>query len=167
VIRAMQSTQTAPRGYRMSQEHLDELKREMTYLRTVREQEVAEQIKEARKFGDLSENSEYDEAKNEQGKVFFRILELENMINNAQVIDSQHITNDAVATGCRVTVEDLESGEQDTYTLVGSQEANPMEMRISDESPFGQALMGKTAGEEFVLEVPAGKLKYRVVEILV
>ena len=149
----------------MSQEHLDEITEQLTHLKTVRVHEVAEQIKEARKFGDLSENSEYDEAKNEQGKVFSRILELENMIANAVVIDSEKISADKVSTGCRVTVEDLESGEQDTYLLVGSQEADPMEMRISDESPFGRALMGKEAGQELSVDVPAGKLRYKIIEI--
>ncbi len=157
---------TMQKGYRMSEEHLQELKDELKYLKTVREQEVADQIKEARKFGDLSENSEYDEAKNEQGKVFFRILELENMISNAVVIGVGSISTESVSAGCRVVVEDMESGERETYTLVGSQEANPMEMRISDESPFGQALLGKAAGEELTVDAPAGKLKYKVIEIL-
>ena len=153
--------------YKMSQAHLDELKEELRYLKTVREQEVAEQIKEARKFGDLSENAEYDEAKNEQGKVFARKLKLEDIIASAVVIETGEISTELVSTGCRVVVEDLDSGELETYHLVGSQEANPREMRISDESPFGQALTGKQAGEEFSLDVPAGKLRYKVIEIKV
>jgi len=157
--------ETMQKQYKMSKEHLAALEEELRYLKTVREQEVAEQIKEARKFGDLSENSEYDEAKNEQGKVFYRILELENIVASAVVIEEGEIRTDLVTTGCRVVVEDVESGERETYHLVGSQEANPMECRISDESPFGQALTGKQAGQEFLVDVPAGKLRYRVIEI--
>lgn len=153
--------------YKMSKERFTELEDELRYLKTVREQEVADQIKEARKFGDLSENSEYDEAKNEQGKVFYRILELESILSSAVILESDGIQTDRVSTGCRVVVEDMDCGERDTYFLVGSQEANPMEMRISDESPFGLALIGKQAGDEFLLDVPAGRLKYKVIEIMV
>ena len=151
--------------YKMSKEHHTALEDELRYLRTVREQEIADQIKEARKFGDLSENSEYDEAKNEQGKVFYRILEIENILAGAVIIETDGVSTDQVNTGCRVVVEDMESGERETYTVVGSHEANPMEMRISDESPFGQALLGKEAGQEFTVDVPAGRLSYKVVEI--
>lgn len=153
--------------YKMSRERFEELEAELVYLKTVREQEVADQIKEARKFGDLSENSEYDEAKNEQGKVFSRILELESIISGAVIIEVQQISTDSVSTGCRVVTEDLDCGERETYLIVGSQEANPMEMRISDESPFGQALMGKKSGDEVSVDVPAGKLRYRIIEIQV
>lgn len=152
--------------YKMTQERHAELEEELRYLKTVREQEVADQIKEARKFGDLSENSEYDEAKNEQGKVFSRIAEIENILAGAVIIQTEQISTEAVSTGCRVVVEDLDSGEREQYSIVGSQEANPMEYRISDESPFGQALIGKTVGDELTVDVPAGKLRYRVVEIL-
>ncbi|MCL2082845.1 MAG: transcription elongation factor GreA [Oscillospiraceae bacterium] len=151
--------------YKMSKEHLDELKQELNWLKTVREHEVADQIKEARKFGDLSENSEYDEAKNEQARVYYRILEVENMVAHAEIIDHDHISTDRVNTGCHVVVQDAESGEESTYELVGSQEANPMEMRISDESPFGQAMLNKEVGQEFTLNVPAGKLKYKIIDI--
>jgi transcription elongation factor GreA len=152
--------------FKMTQERYAELEEELRYLRTVREQEVAEQIKEARKFGDLSENSEYDEAKNEQGRVFSRILEVENILAGAVILQTDHISTDRVGPGCHVTVEDLDSGERETFSIVGSQEANPAESRISDESPFGQALVGKAAGEELTVDVPAGKLRYRVLEIL-
>ena len=142
--------------YKMTQERFTELEKELHFLKTVREAEVADQIKEARKFGDLSENSEYDEAKNEQGKVFSRVTEIESILAGAVIIEA----------GRRVTVEDLDTGERETYTIVGSQEANPLESRISDESPFGVALAGKAAGEELTVDVPAGKLRYRVIEII-
>ena len=151
--------------FKMSKERLAELKDELKYLKTVREQEVAELIKEARKFGDLSENSEYDEAKNEQGKVFSRILDLESIIAGAVVIETDSVSTDHVNTGCHVIVQDMESNEREEYAIVGSQEANPMEMRISDESPFGKALLGGTIGQEVTLEVPAGKLRYKILEI--
>jgi transcription elongation factor GreA len=149
----------------MTKERYAELEEELRYLKTVREVEVADQIKEARKFGDLSENSEYDEAKNEQGKVFSRILEVENILAGAVIIQTGQISTETVSPGCRVTVEDLDSGEREEYIIVGSQEANPIEFRISDESPFGQALVGKAAGEELTVSVPAGKLRYRIIEI--
>lgn len=152
--------------YKLTNERHKELENELIYLKTVREKEVAEQIKEARSFGDLSENSEYDEAKNEQGKVFSRIAELENIINHAVVISEDEITTDTVVPGCRVVVRDLETGDKDEYYIVGSQEANPALFRISDESPFGKALIGKKEGEETVVEAPAGKLRFEIVEIL-
>jgi transcription elongation factor GreA len=152
--------------FKMTKERYNELEEELRYLKTVREVEVADQIKEARKFGDLSENSEYDEAKNEQGKVFSRILEVENIIAGAVIIQTGQISTETVSPGCRVVVEDLDSGEREEYAIVGSQEANPLEFRISDESPFGQALVGKAAGEELNVNVPAGQLRYRIIEIL-
>lgn len=151
--------------YKMTKEHLKELTDELIYLKTVREKEVAEQIKEARAFGDLSENSEYDEAKNEQGKVFSRIAELENLVNHALIIEKEQIDTDSVSTGCRVIVEDLSCGEREEYTIVGSQEANPIEMRVSDESPFGKALIGCKVDDEISLDVPAGRIAYRIKEI--
>jgi transcription elongation factor GreA len=152
--------------YKITQERFTELEKELHFLKTVREVEVADQIKEARKFGDLSENSEYDEAKNEQGKVFSRIAEVEKILAGAIIIEMGQICTETVSPGCRVVVEDLDSGERETYKIVGSQEANPIEFRISDESPFGLALVGKGAGEELVVDVPAGKLRYRIIEIM-
>jgi transcription elongation factor GreA len=149
----------------MTQERYNELTEERRYLKTVREAEVADQIKEARKFGDLSENSEYDEAKNEQGRVFSRIAEVEKILAGAVIIQTGQISTETVCPGCRVIVEDLDCGEREEYIIVGSQEANPMERRISDESPFGLALVGKAAGEELTVDVPAGKLRYRIIEI--
>jgi transcription elongation factor GreA len=151
--------------FKMTQERYEELKKELYYLKTEREAEVADQIKEARKFGDLSENSEYDEAKNEQGRVFSRIAEIENVLAGAVIIQTGLISTDTVCPGCRVVVEDLDSGEREEYAIVGSQEANPLEFRVSDESPFGHALVGKAAGDELTVDVPVGKLRYRIIEI--
>lgn len=148
--------------YRLSAERLEELKSELTYLKTVREREVADLIKEARSFGDLSENSEYDEAKNEQGKLYSRIAELEEILSNYTVITEQEKNMDMVHVGNTVTVEDLEFNEQVTYQIVGSQEADPMSGRISEESPFGRALLGRKAGEEIVVEAPSGSIRYKI-----
>ena len=151
--------------YRLSAERLEELKQELTYLKTVREKEVAELIKEARSFGDLSENSEYDEAKNEQGKLYSRIAEVENILANYVVIEEEEDGGDYIRMGSSVTVLDKEFGEEETYKIVGSQEADPMNGRISEDSPFGRALLGKKAGEEVVVEAPAGNIRYQIVEI--
>lgn len=152
--------------YKLTKERLDALNEELIYLKTVREREVADQIKAARAFGDLSENSEYDEAKNEQGRVFSRITELEYIVAHSVLIETGQLANDTVETGCRVLVEDLDLHEREEYTIVGSQEADPMEMRISDESPFGKALVGRKVGENISIDVPAGRLSYRILEIL-
>ena len=118
--------------YKMSQESLDKLKEELRYLQTVREKEVAEQIKEARSFGDLSENSEYDEAKTEQGKLYSKIAEIKDLIENAEIVEQTEMTEGKVGLGSRVTVLDPDEGSEEEYQIVGSQDANPMEGRISD-----------------------------------
>ena len=148
--------------FKLSRERLEELKEELHYLRTVREQEVADQIKEARSFGDLSENSEYDEAKNEQGKLYSRIVELENIIAHAVVISDEEQSSDTIGLGNRVTVLDMAGNFEEEYQIVGSQEADPMNGRISEESPFGRALLGKRAGDEVLVEAPVGILHFRV-----
>ena len=148
--------------YRLSAERLEELKQELTYLKTVREKEVAELIKEARSFGDLSENSEYDEAKNEQGKLYSRIAEI---LSNYTILEEPETHLDIVHVGITVIVEDLEFDEKLSYQIVGSQEADPMNGRISEDSPFGRALLGRKAGEEVVVEAPAGNIKYKILEI--
>ena len=149
--------------FKLTQESLDKLKEELEYLKTVREKEVAEQIKEARSFGDLSENSEYDEAKNEQGKLYSRI---ENIIAHAVVITDDMYGQDEVSPGCRFKVEDVEFGEVEEYHFVGSQEADPMDGKISDESPFGKAVLGKKVGQIVEVEAPAGTIQYKVIEII-
>ena len=151
--------------YKLSAERLKELQDELTYLKTVREKEVADQIKEARSFGDLSENSEYDEAKNEQGKLYSRIAEVENILANCTVIEEHEDDPNAVSLGSKITVLDLEFQEKETYQVVGSQEADPMNGRISEESPFGRALLGKHIGEDVMVEAPAGTLHYQVLDI--
>ena len=150
--------------YKMSEERLQELKEELQYLQTVREKEVAEQIKEARSFGDLSENSEYDEAKTEQGKLYSKIAEIKNLIDNAEIIRAAEET-DRVSIGSRVKVRDLEFDVDETYLLVGSQEADPTLNKISDDSPFGRGLIGRKKGETVVIEAPAGSLTFKILEI--
>ena len=128
--------------------------------------EVAELIKEARGFGDLSENSEYDEAKNEQGKLYSRIAELEDILLHVVIIDESEGASNAVSIGCTVTVVDLKTGrEMPPYKVVGSQEADPMHRAISEESPFGKALMGAKEGDEISVEAPVGIIHYRVEKI--
>ena len=152
--------------YKMSQARLEELKDELTYLKTVREKEVADLIKEARGFGDLSENSEYDEAKNEQGKLYSRIAELENIILHAVIIDESAVGANVVGIGSRVVVVDVKTGkEMPAYKIVGSQEADPMARAISEESPFGKALLGAAEGDEVHVDAPAGVITYRVARI--
>ena len=152
--------------YKMSAARQQELQDELTYLKTVREKEVAELIKEARGFGDLSENSEYDEAKNEQGKLYSRIAELEDILLHVVIIDESEGASNAVSIGCTVTVVDLKTGrEMPPYKVVGSQEADPMHRAISEESPFGTALMGAKEGDEISVEAPVGIIHYRVEKI--
>ena len=153
--------------FKMSQERLDALKDELYYLETVREKEVAEQIKEARSFGDLSENSEYDEAKTEQGKLYSRIAEIKVLIDNAEIVDNidHDAPKDTVPLGSIVKVRDIEDDYEETYEIVGSQEANPREGRISDDSPVGRALRGHRAGEQVTVEAPAGNLKFEIVSV--
>ena len=153
--------------FKMSQERLDELKQELYYLETVREKEVAEQIKEARSFGDLSENSEYDEAKTEQGKLFSKIAELKILIENAEIVDKSEIDvpKDTVTLGSIVKVLDLEFDEEDEYEIVGSQEANPKQGRISDDSPAGRALRGHRAGDTVSVLAPAGEIRLQILSV--
>lgn len=152
--------------YKLTPQRLKELQEELNYLKTVREKEVAELIKEARSFGDLSENSEYDEAKTEQGKLYSRIAELENILLHAVIVDETDMDSDKVSIGCRVTVTNLDNGKTlPEYTIVGSQEANVMERKVSEDSPFGKALMGSKAGSEITVEAPKGVIRYRVDKI--
>ena len=153
--------------FKMSQERLEEIKQELNYLETVREKEVAELIKEARSFGDLSENSEYDEAKTEQGKLYSKIAELKVLIENAEIVDNiEHdVPKDTVTLSSVVRVRDLEDDFEETYEIVGSQEANPKAGRISDDSPLGQGLIGHRAGETVVVLAPAGELKFEIISV--
>ena len=148
----------------MSEERLNELREELVYLQTVREKEVAQQIKEARSFGDLTENSEYDEAKTEQGKLYSKIAEIKNLIENAEIVRASEKT-DVVGMGSKVTVRDLERKEDITYVIVGSQEADPAVQRISDDSPFGKGLMDKKKGDSIEIDAPIGVLKFKILNI--
>ena len=147
--------------HKVSQAHLDQMKEELNYLQTVREKEVAEQIREARSFGDLSENSEYDEAKTEQGKLYSRIAELEELIENAEIIEIAS-EGDVISMGYRVSLLEIGESEPEDYEIVGSQESDPRLGRISEDSPIGRALMGKRAGDEILVEAPAGDLRFRI-----
>lgn len=150
--------------YRMSEERLAELKKELDYLQTQREAEVAELIKEARSFGDLSENSEYDEAKNHQGLLEKEIAELEQQLENAVVIE-ENTSTDKVTIGSKVKVYDYDFEEEVEYSIVGSTESDPLQFKISDESPIGKALLGKKVGDEFLVETPGGDVKIKIVNI--
>ena len=149
---------------KMSQQRLDELNDELMYLQTVKEKEISQLIKEARSFGDLSENSEYDEAKTEQGKLYSRIAEVRNLVENAEIIEKSG-REDVVSLGSTITVADIPDGNEETYQIVGSQEANPMQGKISDDSPFGRGLLGASIGQTVVIEAPAGKISYKIIDV--
>jgi len=150
--------------YKMSEERLSQLKEELVFLQTVREKEVAQQIKEARSFGDLTENSEYDEAKTEQGKLYAKIAEIKNLVENAEIVKASDKT-DSVGIGSRVTVRDLVHDSEDTYEIVGSQEADPILGRISDDSPFGKSLMERKKGDVIEYEALAGVMRFEILKI--
>ena len=153
--------------FKMSQERLDALKAELLYLETEKEKEVAELIKEARSFGDLSENSEYDEAKTEQGKLYSKIAEIKVLIENAEIVDNVDVDvpKDAVTLGSIVKVIDLEDEFEDQFEIVGSQEANPKLGRISDDSPLGRGLHGHRTGETVTIDAPAGLIKFKILDV--
>jgi len=156
---------TVNKVYKLTKTRYAELEEELYHAKTVREREVAEQIKEARSFGDLSENSEYDEAKNEQGKLHSRIAELEDIISHAVIIEEQTVDESKVDIGSTVMVLNLQNNTKMEYQLVGSQEADPRKGRISDESPLGHALMGAHPDEEISFEAPVGEMKFRVLAV--
>ena len=152
--------------FKMSQARYDELKKELDYSKTTRADEIAELIKEARGFGDLSEYSEYDEAENEQGKLYSRIAELEEILLHAVIVDESEIDSDKISIGCLVTVTNLDNGKQlPEYRIVGTQEADVMARAVSEDSPFGKALMGATMGDEVNVAAPKGAIHYRVDKI--
>ena len=149
----------------LTKEGYKKLEDEMEFLKTVRRKEVADKIKVARGFGDLSENAEYDEAKNEQAQVEDRILVLEHMLINAKVISDDDIKTDAVVAGSTIKLKDLEDGEIEEFTIVGSAEADPFNGKISYESPVGKACIGRKEGETVVVQAAAGSFNYEIVEI--
>ena len=151
--------------FKMSQSRFDELQTELNFLKTTRSDEVAEMIKVARGFGDLSENSEYDEAKNEQGKLYSRINELENVLLHAVIIEEGDMPTGQVTIGSTVTVTDVKRGKNRKFRIVGSQEADAMNGIISEDSPFGKALMGAREGQQVTVVAPAGEIQYTVDKI--
>jgi transcription elongation factor GreA len=148
----------------LTPEGMANLKAELDELTTRRRREVAQRIKEAREFGDISENAEYDDAKNEQAMLEARIAQLEDKLRSATVIDASSITNDVVVVGSVVHVKD-EAGKSVKYTIVGSAEASPTELKLSNESPVGKALLGRKRGEEVVIKTPRGRRKLKITKI--
>ena len=138
---------------------------ELHDLKVNKRQEIAQKIKEAREQGDLSENAEYDAAKDEQRDIELRIEELEKLLNNAEVVDEDEIDLDKISIGCKVRVYDVDFDEEMEFRIVGSTEANSLQNKISNESPVGQALMGKKAGDVVDVETQAGVIQYKVLEI--
>ena len=152
------------KAVQLTQAGLEKLNGELEFLRTQGRTDIAEKIRVARGYGDLSENSEYDEAKNEQAKMEARIIELEKMLENVQIIEEATNT-DVVSVGVRVTVLDIDFEEEITYKVVGPAEADPMNGLISDDSPVGIALVGAKVGDEVVAEAPAGEIRFKVLSI--
>jgi len=151
-------------NYNLTQARFNELEQELHYLRTVREKEVAEMVKTARAFGDLSENSEYDEANNEQARLFARITELDDILQNAVIIEIGD-TEGAVVIGSTVNVINQADKSKHTFVIMGSLEANPLENKISNESPMGSALMGAVEGDNVTVFAPAGKIEYKIEKV--
>jgi transcription elongation factor GreA len=143
----------------------EKLEQELEMLKTVKRKEVVERIKIARSFGDLSENSEYDSAKEEQAFVEGRITTLENMIRNAKIIEEGELSTDAVSLGRTVTFVELPDGDEESYTIVGSAEADPFEGKISNDSPIAKSLMGKKVGDEVSVQTPGGEMSVRITSI--
>ena len=149
---------------KLSQDRYQKMKDELNYLQTVREKEVAELIREARSFGDLSENSEYDEAKTEQAKLYAKIAELQTLLENAEVIEIQS-GGDSIGMGSKVTIVEVGTEDEETYEIVGSQESDPRIGCISEESPIGRALIGKNVGDEILVEAPGGDIRFRIIAV--
>ncbi|SDA14072.1 transcription elongation factor GreA [Ruminococcus sp. YE71] len=143
----------------------EKLEAELEYLKTVRRKEVADQLKEARSFGDLSENAEYDEAKNEQAKLESQIENMAYILANAVVVDDDDISVDEIGVGSIMTIRDIELGEIETFQIVGSTETDPANNKISDDSPIGKAALKKKVGDVFEVDAPAGIIKFEVLEI--
>lgn len=153
------------KAIKISEEGLKKLQDELENLKTVGRADIAEKIKIARGYGDLSENSEYDEAKNEQAKIEARIVEIESMLKNVEIISGIKGAAKTVVVGVKVKIYDEEFDEEMVYEIVGSTEADPMNNKISDESPIGKALLGKKTGDEIIAETPAGEMKLKILGI--
>lgn len=149
----------------LTPEGLLKLENELDDAKSIKRREVADRIKQALAFGDISENSEYDQAKNEQAKLEERIAKLESILRNAKLIDEDEITTDVVSVGSKVIVLDVEYDEEMEYTIIGSAEADPYNGRISNESPVGSALLGKRSGDTIDVQVPDGTIKYKIMSI--
>ena len=149
----------------LTYEGLKAREQELEYLKTEKRKEISEKIKVALGFGDLSENAEYDEAKNEQAEVELKILKLEKMLKNAKIIDDEEISTDVVSMGIKVKILDIDMEEEEIYTIVGSEEADPMSNKISDESPVGRAIIGKKVGDVVSVEAPNGSFDVKIIEI--
>ena len=149
----------------LTSEGIQNYEKELEHLKSVVRKEVAEKIKEARSFGDLSENSEYDEAKNEQAKVEARISEIENILKHAKIMDESELSNEHIHIGSKVKVHDFDFDEDTEYQIIGSGEADPFNGKISDESPVGAALIGHKVGDTVIAETPNGEVKFKILEI--
>ena len=149
----------------LTDEGLKNYEQELEYLKSVKRKEVAEKIKVALSFGDLSENSEYDEAKKEQAILEARISQIESILKNVKIIDETELSNELIHVGSKVVVHDFEMDEDTTYQIVGSNEADPFNGKLSDESPVGNALLGCSVGDEVEVNTPNGVLKFKILEI--
>jgi transcription elongation factor GreA len=149
----------------LTSEGYEKLKREIEFLSSDKRREVAERIKTAREFGDIAENAEYDDAKNEQAMLEHRIAQLEERLVAARVISKKEIAKDVVSIGSHVRLKDMDANETVEYHIVGSAEADPMEHKLSNESPVGKAIMGKKKGEVVEVSAPRGSLKFKILEI--
>ena len=154
------------KAVKITKEGLEELKQKLDYLKTVKSTEIEQKLKEARGHGDLSENSEYDEAKNEQGKLAAEIAELETSIANAVIVESTNSSSSEVGIGSKIRLLDIELGEEEIIKIVGYAEANFEEGKISDESPIGMAVMGKKAGDVVEVQSPGGVIEMKILEII-
>lgn len=151
--------------FKITSLRLADLEKELNYLKTTREREIAAMIAEARSYGDLSENSEYDAAKNEQAKLYGRIAEIEDILSHAVIIEDENEASGRVGLGCSVTVLNPATGVETTYRITGSQEADPMQFKLSDDSPFGRAIVGKSVGDTFVVNAPSGSYEMKVTNV--
>ena len=149
----------------LTYEGVKKTEEELAYLKSTKRREVADRIKQALSFGDISENSEYDEAKNEQAQIEAKIIQLETLLKNAVVIDEEEVTTEKVTIGTKAVIKFMDTKEQVEYQIVGSTEANPLKGKLSNESPIGQAIIGKKVGDKAVAHTPAGDLKITIVSI--
>jgi transcription elongation factor GreA len=153
------------KNYYMTEEGLEKLKNELEFLKTEKRKEVVERIKIARGFGDLSENSEYDAAKDEQAWVESRIAQVEKMIRNAEIIEENRENTDVVQLGKSVTFKELPDEDEETYKIVGSAEADPFEGKISNESPMAKSVIGRKVGEEVTVQTPGGDIRVKIMKV--